>query len=141
MLHVSAKDSVGSVLGAVTEEVQKLGVARSLIHDLQVVIDEIYANIKMHVLPDYPDLTWTLSVEVKTGFLDLAVEYRGPHFDPTHPRPLAGDLPESQEDGGMGLNLISALSDDFRYNYHNGMNTMLVRWNLESDSKETLLCR
>ncbi|MFV8571560.1 ATP-binding protein [Marinobacter sp. SBS5] len=140
-LQVSANEPVSRVQKSVAHEAQQLGVASALVHDLQVIVDEIYANLKMHVAPDNPDLVWTLTVELGTECLDLVVEYPGPHFDPTNARPMPGESLGSRADGGMGLHLIPALSDEFHYNYQNGINTMVIRWNLKRDSKENLLCR
>lgn len=140
-LQVKAKEPVSRVLTAVAAELQQQGVKGTLVHDLNVIIDEIHANLRMHVAEDNPDLNWTLLVEVGAECLDLVVEYPGPYFDPTNATPMPGDSLGSRADGGMGLHLISALSDEFHYNYQDGINTMIVRWNLKSDSKENKLCR
>lgn len=140
-LQVSANEPVGNVITAVAQEAQNRGVAGTLVHDLKVIVDEIYANLKMHVAADNPKLNWVLVVEVGVECLDLVVEYPGPYFDPTNSKPMADDTLGSRADGGMGLHLISALSDEFHYNYQDGINTMIVRWNLKRDSKENLLCR
>ncbi|MBZ0334187.1 ATP-binding protein [Marinobacter sp. AL4B] len=140
-LQVSAHEPVTNVITAVAQEAQSRGVAGALVHDLKVIVDEIYANLKMHVAADNPELKWLLVVEVGVECLDLVVEYPGPYFDPTNSKLMADDTLGSRADGGMGLHLISALSDEFHYNYQDGINTMIVRWNLKRDSKENLLCR
>ncbi|MDP4548546.1 MAG: ATP-binding protein [Marinobacter sp.] len=140
-LQVSAKEPVSRVLTAVAEEVRLQGIQGTLVHDLNVIVDEIHANIRMHVAEDNPNLNWTLLVEVGAECLELVVEYPGPYFDPTNAKPMSGDSLGARADGGMGLHLISALSDEFHYNYQDGINTMIVRWNLKGDSQENRLCR
>ncbi|RMJ05625.1 serine-protein kinase RsbW [Marinobacter litoralis] len=140
-LQVRANEPVSNVLTAVAQEALLQGVADTLVHDLKVVVDEIHANLRMHVAADNPELNWTLVVEVGVECLELVVEYPGPYFDSTNTKPMSGDALGSRADGGMGLHLISALSDEFHYNYQDGINTMIVRWSLKRDSKENLLCR
>ncbi len=140
-LQVDAKEPVTNVIAAVAQEAQRQNVSNTLVHDLKVIVDEIHANLKMYVAADNPELNWMLGVDVGVECLDLVVEYPGPHFDPTNSKPMADDTLGSRADGGMGLHLITALSDEFHYNYQNGINTMIVRWNLKRDSKDNLLCR
>lgn len=140
-LQVDAKEPVTNVIAAVAQEAQRQNVSDTLVHDLKVIVDEVHANLKMYVAADNPELNWVLGVDVGFECLDLVVKYPGPHFDPTNSKPMADDTLGSRADGGMGLHLITALSDEFHYNYQNGINTMIVRWNLKRDSKDNLLCR
>lgn len=140
-LNVHPADPVSYVLVNMAGEFERHNVGAGVVHDCQVIIDEIYANLRAHVLPDNPNLTWTITLNPAEDHLEMVVEYPGPFFDPTRPLPVGYRQPAVRPEGGMGLYLMSELSDDLKHTYHRGVNTLTIRKELGSNYKEHSLCR
>lgn len=140
-LRVHPSDPVNDVLVNLASEFERYNLDAGVLHDCQVIIDEIYANLKAHVLPDNPGLTWNLSVYPEQDHVMLVVEYPGPFFDPTRPMPVRHQPLAVRQEGGMGLYLVTRLSDDIQHGYHRGVNTLTIRKDITTHSEGQSLCR
>lgn len=125
-LTITTEDRVASIIEAVKKRLP-LGCHDSdAMYDCCTIIDEFHSNMREHVAPDNDGVSWWLTVAYRSGVICLCFQYKGEPFDPTEVAD-AEPLPiEDRPIGGLGLSLISELSDKIDYTYRNGMNTLHV---------------
>jgi anti-sigma regulatory factor (Ser/Thr protein kinase) len=118
-----------SAIGRLNDRLeQQLGpsVPDPVLRALQVALDELLTNVVMHAEPASGaiDLTFSRSA----GALDVTVRYHGAAFDPTRQpaRPPARSIADSTI-GGLGIPLVRALLEEFRYEYIDGQNVLHLR--------------
>ncbi|MEQ9547811.1 MAG: ATP-binding protein [Marinobacter sp.] len=125
-LTVSPDDSVSDVLSATTTAL--VGAPDEVAHECQIIVDEFMANMKFHVLPHAPDINWVLELDKSDSDVTIKFRYSGEKFDPTPATTSVNQRPiEQREIGGLGLVLISSLSDEQHYHYHDGVNEWTIK--------------
>lgn len=124
-LTVHPDDSVSKVLAATTNALN--GAPDEVINECQIIVDEFMANMRLHVFPHAAGIDWTLELDKTVSGVTIRFRYVGDKFDPTPASGPVRQRPIEQRDiGGLGLVLISSLSDDQYYNYHDGMNEWTI---------------
>lgn len=108
--------------------------------DCCTIIDEFHANIREHVSRDCRNFEWYLAVACSPGGLTLTFQYYGPRFDPTRSSGIDSRPVEHRDIGGLGLAIMSSLSDNISYTYEGGMNTLTVQINMPEESGGDNLC-
>lgn len=127
-ITVGRDDSVSAVLAAATDALE--GVPPEVTHECEIIVDEFMANMKYHVFPVDSAARWTLELAATDSDVTIIFCYAGEKFDPTPTSTYIEERPIEQRDiGGLGLVLISSLSDEQIYNYHDGMNEWTIRKN------------
>ena len=141
MTHtIKANDSVSSIISAVNNELPKACSDSDRVYDCYTIIDVFHANMREHVAPKDPDFQWWLTVSFHQPTIRLRFEYGGPCFDPTQVPRVEQQAIEFRPIGGLGLTLITQLSDKIDYTYQSGLNTLTVEVNIIENSKEEDTC-
>lgn len=118
-------DAVEAVRAALTPRLAEAGVADRDLNRLEVILEELIANVARHGAPlrGAPEgaATLRLSLACSPDALELVLEDDAAPFDPTAcaepPRPASLD---EAVPGGMGLVLIRRLSRRFEYDRADG---------------------
>lgn len=139
-LTIKASDSVSSIINAVNDMLPSDCSNSDRVYDCYTIIDEVHANMREHVAQRDADFKWWLTVSFHQPAVCLRFEYGGPYFDPTKPLKVEPRAIEFRPIGGLGLNLISQLSDKIDYTYQSGLNTLTVEVNIIENSKEEDTC-
>ncbi len=139
-ITIHPEDSFSGVLAGIEQELKRLGVDPDSTCDCYAIIDEIHANMRHHVAPGKAGFYWTLNLAAGSGQLIMDFEYVGPCFDPSKPDIITRQPIEERDIGGLGLAIVSALSDDIRYSYKNGKNTLTVYKSFTNISRENSSC-
>lgn len=139
-LAISPDDSVSSILAYVRTALPKEYVDSERMFDCCTIIDEFHANMREHVAGQIDDFKWWLGVSHHGGVIKLRFQYVGPCFDPTHAVSIIDQSIEFRRIGGLGLALISQLSDKLDYTYSSGVNTLSVEINTAEFPKEDEPC-
>jgi CheY-like chemotaxis protein len=121
----AALHSLAALQAALEAFCAKAGVAREVRDDLQVVLDEVCANIFEHAYP--PEKPGTVRVQLRqTGAdaaqrasgLELVVTDQGAPFNPlTVPEPDVTLAIEDRPAGGLGIHLVRQLTHSQRYRH------------------------
>ena len=125
---VHANDSVSDVLGVTTTALH--GLPDEVTHECLIIVDEFMANMTHHVYPPAGDMDWTLKLDKTSSGVTMKFRYAGAKFDPFEAAKAVTDRPiEQRSIGGLGLVLISSLSDEQHYHHHDGMNEWTIKKN------------
>jgi anti-sigma regulatory factor (Ser/Thr protein kinase) len=95
------------------------------IHDLLVVFDELLTNVVMHA----EQAAGPIEVEICHGrhVATATISYLALEFDPTTWRAApAGMTVATSRIGGLGIQLVRRLMDDFHYEYVDGHNVVKI---------------
>ncbi|RBP25048.1 anti-sigma regulatory factor (Ser/Thr protein kinase) [Marinobacter pelagius] len=142
MLQVLPREPVTPILDQVANELNSWDIGLDKVSQCQLIIDELVANFKSHVAStvDHPGMC--VSVSVSNGYILMVFEYKGPKFDPSgHLASMTMDAVTDRSDGGMGLQLVQAFSDQQEYEYRNGVNRLSLGVSIVQSSEEDGLCR
>ena len=139
-ITIHPDDSFSGLLANIEQEFGRLGIDPDSASDCYAIIDEIHANMRHHVAPGEQGFSWSVNLMVRDGRLIMAFEYIGPCFDPTKPDTISSQPIDERDIGGLGLAIVSALSDDIQYSYKNRRNTLTVYKNFTNISWENNSC-
>ena len=95
----------------------------SALRALQVALDELLTNVIMHARR----ASGAIDVQLARGpdTLEVVISYSADPFDPTTRRALAPITSvSSARIGGLGIELVRLLMDDFRHDYADGRNVL-----------------
>ena len=98
-------------------------IPESALRALQVALDELLTNVIMHA----GGASGVIDVQVARApdTLDVTISYTAERFDPTTRRALAPITSVSgARIGGLGIELVRLLMDDFRHDYADGRNVL-----------------
>tara|TARA_R110000851_G_scaffold197967_1_gene349101 strand:+ start:26072 stop:26491 length:420 start_codon:yes stop_codon:yes gene_type:complete len=104
--------------------------------DYLVVLDEFYANLKAYVAPKADRFFWMLDTDVAPAEIRVQVEYPGACFNPTQAVTISEQAIETRPIGGLGLAIISALSDTMTYHYEKGWNVIRLQLNCVQNTED-----
>lgn len=119
-------------------ELEQVNAPARIIGKLQVVIDELIANIINHGLRGVPSGTRPIELRLRKQphIAELEIIDDGAEFDPTTPPPLpvAGQH-GTRPLGGTGLPFLRGLMNDLHYVRHGDQNRLImrVRWTTPTD--------
>jgi anti-sigma regulatory factor (Ser/Thr protein kinase) len=115
-----------SAIGRFNETVeQKLvgQVPAKVVHDLQVVFDELLTNVVMHA----QQAAGPIEIELQHDRyrVTATIRYLADEFDPTTWREESLSMTvAASRIGGLGIALVRRLMDEFRYEYVDGHNVL-----------------
>lgn len=124
---IGPDDGIENIIAKLTGELLKYGASEEDTNECQIIIDEFYANIRSYVFPGSLNPFWTLSIFLGHGSVSFIIEYEGPYFHSEPPEPMAYRPVEARPTGGLGLLLVSELSDELSFRYENGINVITVK--------------
>jgi len=101
-------------------------VPETVVRALQVALDELLTNVIMHARQASGPIELRLARSARS--LDAQISYLAEEFDPTALRdPKRASSIEDSKVGGLGVPLVRALMDEFRYEYVDGRNIVHLR--------------
>ena len=120
-------DVLPEVLTFVESEAEASGVAPVRMPMLELLLEEIVANICLHAHP--AGGKFAVAVTGGEGRIGLQIEDDGVPFDPL--KMTAPDIEaevDEREIGGLGLVLIRKIADSLSYRRENGCNILTASW-------------
>ena len=119
------RGAVGRLHDSIEEKL--LGhVPEAALRALQVALDELLTNVIMHA----EQAAGPIDVEIARApdALDTRISYLADEFDPTSwTPPQRGTSVETARIGGLGIDLVRMLMDEFRHEYADGCNVLMLR--------------
>jgi serine/threonine-protein kinase RsbW len=112
-------------------ETEVPGISKSILHAMQVALEEVVTNLVAHGFPPGISGEINLQVNVSAEEVVLVVEDHGRPFDPTTvPVPERGAALADVEPGGLGLTLMRHFCKDTSYRRVYGANRLTMRFPL-----------
>lgn len=106
---------------------QKLAgqVPAKVVHDLQVAFDELLTNVVMHARQAAGPIEVELQHDRRK--VTATIRYLADEFDPTTWREESLSMTvAASRIGGLGIALVRRLTDEFRYEYVDGHNVLIL---------------
>lgn len=128
---------VARAIAAWTQFAEAQGLPAGVRRSLNVVLDELLANILTHGMSGRVDCRATLEVQVDADRLVVTLTDDGAPFDPFGR--AAPDTTLSVEDrpiGGLGIHLVQQLVDDVMYQRERDLNVVVLSKRLGGDAHE-----
>jgi anti-sigma regulatory factor (Ser/Thr protein kinase) len=99
----------------------------ALIHDIQLVLEEIATNVARHAEPR-GGVTLEVELTIEADGVRVRVEDDGAAFDPSAAHDLPAD-PSSERlwPGGNGLRIVRLTAEDLAYQREEGRNVLTMR--------------
>jgi sigma-B regulation protein RsbU (phosphoserine phosphatase) len=114
--------------GALTEFAQRHGLTPRVVHDLNLVLEEIVTNVISYAYTDEREHEIKVRLSFQGGEVSAEVEDDGRPFDPlTAPEP---DLEASLEEravGGLGIHFMRQMMDGLEYQRQDGKNLLRLK--------------
>lgn len=103
------------------------GVAGSIIHSLNLVLEEAFVNILSYAFTDEKCHEIGFLFQLNQNELVISVTDDGVPFDPTAQEPPDVGLPaEDRAIGGLGIFLIREMMDTVRYQRRDSLNELIL---------------
>lgn len=105
-----------------------LGLGKRMRYQIEVVIEEVFANIVAYAFVDCSTHTIGITVNVKNDAVEIRFEDDGRAFDP-----LSMDPPDyrkplcDRHEGGLGIHMIRNMVDEIRYQRRGDKNILNLR--------------
>ncbi len=102
--------------------------ARHIISDVRLVLEEIVSNILTYGFEDDSDHQVILQIELRADALIMEINDDGKPFNPTeYFNPNLEKPFDEREIGGMGIHLVRNLVDEFDYRQAQGKNILVMK--------------
>lgn len=113
--------------GFIAESLQHLPVTEEFRHDLNLVAEELLANIINHAYAETATGTIDIELTVEEQRVRITFTDFGIAFNPLKDQET--DLPNDYSYGGMGIRLVKSLTDEQSYKRDNNVNVFTVTKN------------
>lgn len=117
-----------SAIGRFSDEVQRrlqTEMPEKVVHDMLVALDELMTNVIMHAEQAAGPIEVELRYDMRA--VQARVSYLAVEFDPTIWRaPAVGATIAGSRIGGLGIKLVRTLLDEFRFEYVDGCNVLIL---------------
>jgi serine/threonine-protein kinase RsbW len=119
LLRVPARKEYLALIGlAVRWSGRQAGLSEEKFKDLEVAVDEACSNVIRHGFPDQADGEMTVVFSPVPAGMQVTILDRGKPFDPDEGAEIAREKQShNPASGGMGLLLISQLTDSAHYDH------------------------
>jgi sigma-B regulation protein RsbU (phosphoserine phosphatase) len=122
---LSELDRVNQTL---TEFGRRHGLAANVVHDLNLALEEILANIISYGYTDDREHEIRVNLSMQPGELSVEVEDDGQPFNPLEaPEPDTTKPLEERTIGGLGIHLVRKLMDGLEYNREDDRNLLTIK--------------
>lgn len=128
---ITIKNTI-SEIRMLQDETSRLAEAASLpteiVSDIKIILEEAVSNIIFYGFEDDAEHEIRVNLTVSTEIVSIRIEDSGKPFNPLEfVEKKPGKPLEEYEDGGMGLILIKALTDEIEYAQIDGKNVLLMK--------------
>ena len=125
----ATKDSIGQITAMVDEELEALDCSIKAQMQLDVAIDEIYANIASYAYPEGGgEAKVVFSFDEETRTVTLTFTDQGIPFNPLlQEEPDVTLAAEERKEGGLGIFLVRKTMDAVDYRYEDGKNILSIQ--------------
>ncbi len=121
--------------GALAEFSGKVGLSQEVLHDLQLVLEEIVVNVISYAYADTARHEIVVSLEKEGSELAVRVQDEGRAFDPLKVPEPDLDVPvEERPIGGLGMHLVRNLAREVNYERVQGKNILTLKISLPTAS-------
>lgn len=105
---------------------------------LQVVLDDLLANVVLHGLAGRPDGEAVVDVALTGDTLTLTISDNGPPFDPfARAAPDTTLSIEERQIGGLGIHLVRQMMDEFSYARREDRNVTVLSKRLHDGANDS----
>jgi anti-sigma regulatory factor (Ser/Thr protein kinase) len=130
-LEITLKNDLAE-LARVSQRLNEFGAHQRLgaqvLHDLNLALEEILANIISYGYADNREHEITVSLDAQPGEVRVDVEDDGRPFNPLEsPEPYSGDSLDDRPVGGLGIHLVRALMDGLEYRRQGDRNLLTMK--------------
>jgi anti-sigma regulatory factor (Ser/Thr protein kinase) len=130
-LEITLKNDLAE-LARVSQRLNEFGAHQRLgaqvLHDLNLALEEILANIISYGYADSREHEITVSLDAQPGEVRVDVEDDGRPFNPLEsPEPYSGDSLDDRPVGGLGIHLVRALMDGLEYRRQGDRNLLTMK--------------
>ena len=138
MIHRSwpaTLDSLTSIQDYIQHHAVQAGVQTQQIFSIQLIVDEVIANITNYAYPHTDSGMITIGIEFSKDTFSISFSDDGPPFNPLDATPP--DITESIDDreiGGLGIFMVRQMADKIEYNRHDNKNSLTVMINIMAES-------
>ena len=132
-LDVTAvKENRPKVIGFVTGMLEEAGCGFMLITQVEVAVEEIFANIVNYAYaPEVGTATVKAGFAEDTSALVVSFIDRGKPYDPlSAPEPDKSIPLKQRKKGGMGIFMVKRTMDEMTYEYKDGQNILTIKKNI-----------
>lgn len=128
-------DDLAGVRALVCELERTQGLPRTVVFDINVVLDEVLSNIFKYAYADSAKHDIHVTLTADNAVIEIAIDDDGNAFNPSlQPEPDLS-LPLSQRpEGGLGVHFVRKLMDEVRYKRENERNYLILKKFLFSGS-------
>jgi len=129
-LDVTAvKENLPKVIGFVTGMLEEAGCGIMLITQIEVAVEEIFANIVNYAYsPEVGNATITAGFAEDPHTLIISFADRGKPYDPlSAPEPDKSIPLKQRKKGGMGIFMVKRTMDEMAYEYKDGQNILTIK--------------
>lgn len=108
------------------EQTLRAQIPEAALRALQIAIDELLTNVVMHAA----QAAGPIEVEIarERNVLAMTISYIADEFDPTAWQPVVREVTvATARVGGLGIQLVRSLMDEFQYRYDAGRNIVSLR--------------
>lgn len=128
-------DEVAKVQAAIADFATAEGIPASVRRTMQVVVDELFANIATHGVAGRDGGEATIEVMRSADRVTITVSDNGPAFDPfSHEAPDTSLPVEERPIGGLGLHLVRTMMDEVSYHRRGDRNVIVLIKRLPSET-------
>lgn len=122
-------DNISMVTAFVDEELMRIGCPRKANAQIDICIDEIFANIAQYAYgSDTGDVTLHIEFDEAERLFSLSFIDCGQPFDPRDvPEPDITSPLEERPIGGLGLFMVKNLMDSMTYQHEDGRNILTIQ--------------
>lgn len=122
-------DNISMVTAFVDEELMRVGCPRKAKAQIDICIDEIFANIARYAYDsDTGDVTIHIEFDEVERLFSLSFIDCGKPFDPRDvPEPDITSPLEERPIGGLGLFMVKNLTDSIAYRREDGRNVLTIQ--------------
>ena len=129
-LDVTAvKENLPKVIGFVTGMLEEAGCGIMLITQIEVAVEEIFANIVNYAYsPEVGNATITAGFAEDPRVLIISFADCGKPYDPlSAPEPDKSIPLKQRKKGGMGIFMVKRTMDEMSYEYKDGQNILTIK--------------
>ena len=130
LVFSASLEKVFATLDLCVETLHEAGIRSDVRDDVRLVLEELMVNMVHHGKPHEGEGTIGLRMMIVQEAVLVELNHNGAPFDPLqfHPPVLSGDLADRDDDGGLGIHLVRAMSSELNYTHDEDGNHLQLRF-------------